>query len=710
MGACGGKLVEQEYAGYSSRKKRGTPYRSRGSGGRTRCSPSRTGAKHRASLGTKNARTKVENRHGFNIDENFMQNLKANELSALIKLMNHEDIETSTCAYEIIQGLSINEFTGSISAEPQAVKNLGVLLGSTSDEVLVGCITVLHSLVQQDEDLTTEIYIACVDNLTGILRMDAADVLCGAISLLGLMAAVDDILCDMIDKDLHEMLADRFHSTNDVVVKRQIFLALHNFMLIKNSEKAMHTKVIKILVETLQMPDDIIDPDIRISALRILSYISMSGSDYLQKMIADLGGIPTLSRLARMHDSRNATTKELTKVYSLHIHNSLTSFVQIAGMALSCLCCVNALQDQVLREWGLDPMLQFLDLHSNDSGAALAVIMAINNLLENSTFKPVIASSAYLKQVLRAIQQKTNSEDLLEECTEALSHLLPEDLKQAQQTKFEKLCTQHFSPFVPMMLRKSRTNRTNRLLPSLSPLPNAPSTRNWLLSPDRSSLSPRRRLFPRKLHLFFSPKRSSPSPPHRPFSSSPRYLSSPPVLYSPSTRRHSVSLDSMYAITAPAQPVASAARRKSIPAYSATPPTTHNKHPVRTDPPVNHPHDQPSSVTSHAPTAPTTRRKSIPAYSAPLPKIHSYADFDHLRDQSPSHPPSPDHHSLSHSLLAHTHSSRPTPITKPRSHTSPASFPNTSAYVFSSPSNSILFCSPLSSPVWDTANALPPCK
>lgn len=42
---------------------------------------------------------------------------------------------------------------------------------------------------------------------------------------------VDDILCDMIDKDLHEILADKFHSTNDVVVKRQIFLALHNFML-----------------------------------------------------------------------------------------------------------------------------------------------------------------------------------------------------------------------------------------------------------------------------------------------------------------------------------------------------------------------------------------------------------------------------------------------------------------------------------------------
>ena len=40
------------------------------------------------------------------------------------------------------------------------------------------------------EDLTTQIYIACVDKLTSILKREAADVLCGAISLLGLMAAV----------------------------------------------------------------------------------------------------------------------------------------------------------------------------------------------------------------------------------------------------------------------------------------------------------------------------------------------------------------------------------------------------------------------------------------------------------------------------------------------------------------------------------------
>ena len=103
----------------------------------------------------------------------------------------------------------------------------------------------------------------------------------------------------MIDKNIHEMLADGFHSTNDVVVKRQIFLALHNFMIsmipahfilflayvyffflsffffyiifvVKNSEKAMHTKVIKILVETLQMPDDVIDPGTTPSLLLFL--------------------------------------------------------------------------------------------------------------------------------------------------------------------------------------------------------------------------------------------------------------------------------------------------------------------------------------------------------------------------------------------------------------------------------------------------------
>lgn len=42
------------------------------------------------------------------------------------------------------------EFTGSIAAAPYAVKNLNVLMGSNCDEVLINCITVLHSLVQQD--------------------------------------------------------------------------------------------------------------------------------------------------------------------------------------------------------------------------------------------------------------------------------------------------------------------------------------------------------------------------------------------------------------------------------------------------------------------------------------------------------------------------------------------------------------------------------
>lgn len=40
-----------------------------------------------------------------------------------------------------------------------------------------------------------------------------------------------------------------------------------------------------------------------------------------------------------------------------------------------------------MNEWGLDCILHFLEAHKSDSGAALAVIMAVNNLLENSTLR-----------------------------------------------------------------------------------------------------------------------------------------------------------------------------------------------------------------------------------------------------------------------------------------------------------------------------------
>jgi hypothetical protein len=45
------------------------------------------------------------------------------------------------------------------------------------------------------EDLTVEIYMACVDKFISLLKKETADILCGVISLLGLMAAVGTYIC-----------------------------------------------------------------------------------------------------------------------------------------------------------------------------------------------------------------------------------------------------------------------------------------------------------------------------------------------------------------------------------------------------------------------------------------------------------------------------------------------------------------------------------
>lgn len=179
-------------------------------------------------------------------------------------------------------------------------------------------------------------------------------------------------------------------------------------------------------------------------------------------------------------------------------------------------------------------------------------------------------------------------------------------------------------------------------------MPRAPPTRNWLLSPDHSSLSPRRVLFPRKLNLFFSPKRSSPSPPH------PRYAPSPT---SPNARRHSVSLDSLYSIN--------------------TPPRS------------------------------TTRRKSIPGYSATHPKLlhchhttHGHSPREHLLNCAPRAPSSRIRHSLRNASSIKCSSTSISPG-KPSSTTS-------SPFKFASPSNSIIFCSPMLSPTWNPSSPLPP--
>ncbi len=87
---------------------------------------------------------------------------------------------------------------------------------------------------------------------------------------------LEEIICDMLDKNIHEILADKFHSTEDPLVKRQIFITLHNFIngrylyvddrffpntrftKVKNSEKIMHPNVIRILIKTIQ--DEYGDP------------------------------------------------------------------------------------------------------------------------------------------------------------------------------------------------------------------------------------------------------------------------------------------------------------------------------------------------------------------------------------------------------------------------------------------------------------------
>ena len=86
-----------------------------------------------------------------------------------------------------------------------------------------------------------------------------------------------------------------------------------------------------------------------------------------------------------------------------------------------------------------------------ESGKKSGEIKRINQ--QTGAVKPILQDHAYLKPLLRSLQQQTTNEDVLEECTQALSQLVDnKEHKKAQQGRFERLCMQHFSPCAPVMV------------------------------------------------------------------------------------------------------------------------------------------------------------------------------------------------------------------------------------------------------------------
>lgn len=106
MGSCSGKVLEKEYAGYN-------------------VPPCRKNKEGKTAIKEKSMSPRVEyNRHGLIVGMLFhnhskfvliyiiaphkVQELKTHELSALLKLLNHESLEISNITYDIINGISVN--------------------------------------------------------------------------------------------------------------------------------------------------------------------------------------------------------------------------------------------------------------------------------------------------------------------------------------------------------------------------------------------------------------------------------------------------------------------------------------------------------------------------------------------------------------------------------------------------------------------------